>query len=430
MAEQLQASSANNGQSVEQSMEQWTAQLANSGDMNSLLGNDPSPKTDDAVFKVPLLPARLTKPQTIERALFDIMASQRYTLIQSPQPSQPTPLNLTSPKPAMASSSAPQKPTPMTNQLFSSILGDADLSKKPVAIQRLKIKAPELTPVPGNFPCFLPSSTDPDTHVLVERQFIVNLLNTYQNKEVGIRKDEEIKELKEKLDASQKELGSVKAKLQEVLEERRSDEKKEEENGIQKFCRSQMEGLGREAYSRMLAQFEDVSNKTLEIFNRESHFAQPISIAMSDSGCNYYPVDPAAFLKGLRSTTPLTQEELKTDSEKNAGLQLMAEVQSPVAENNNQVEPRPAPQPEAPPAPQNLNGGQQLLHQIFRAVMMSPPPATMLSTLNALSPMEFIFMAQQAIQESQNGVAPAASGSVESSGDNNNGNSANGSEQV
>ncbi|CAL2031903.1 unnamed protein product [Caenorhabditis brenneri] len=285
MAHQAQASSANNGQSLEQSMDQWTAQLTNSmsGDITSLLGNEHSPKTNDAVFKVPLLPSRLTKPQTIEKALSEIMASQQYTVIQSPHSSQPAPLNLTSPEPTMTTPSAPQKPTPlnltspsatknlvpMTSQLFSSILGDADLSKKPVAIQRLKIKAPELTPVPGNFPCFLPSSTDPDTHVLVERQFIVNLLNTYQNKEVGIRKDEEIKELKEKLEASQKELGSVKTKLQEVLVERRSDEKKEEEeNGIQTFCRGQMERLGREAYSRMLAQFEDVSNKTLEIFNR------------------------------------------------------------------------------------------------------------------------------------------------------------------
>ncbi|EGT50521.1 hypothetical protein CAEBREN_07598 [Caenorhabditis brenneri] len=380
MAHQVQASSANNGQSLEQSMDEWTAQLGNSmsGDINSLLESDHSPKTDDAVFKVPLLPARLTKPQTIEKALSDIIAFQPYSVIQSPQPAQPTPLNLTSPKPTMtspsalqtptplnlASTSAPQNPVPMTTQLFSAILGDTDLGKKPVPIQRLRIKAPELTPVPGNFPIFLPSPADPDTHVLVEQQFLVNLLNTYQNKEVGIRKDEEIKELKEKLAASQKELGSVKAKLQEVLEERRSDDKKEEENGIQKFCQSQMERLGREAYSRMLAQFEDMSNKTLEIFNRESHFAQPISIAMSDRGCNYFPVDPAAFLKELRSPMQLTQEDLK--NKKNANLQLMAEVQSPVVENNNQVEPRPAPQPVAPPAQQNLDEGQQLVHQIFR----------------------------------------------------------------
>ncbi|CAL2031902.1 unnamed protein product [Caenorhabditis brenneri] len=131
---------------------------------------------------------------------------------------------------------------------------------------------------------------------------------------------------------------------------------------------------------------------------------------MSDRGCNYYPVDPAAFLEGLRSPTPLTQEDLK--NEENVSRQVDA------------------PQPVAPPAQQNLDERQQLVHQIFRTVMMSPPPATMLPILNALSPMEFILMAQQAIQESQNGVAQAASGSIESSGNNTSTNPANGDHQV
>ncbi|EGT32926.1 hypothetical protein CAEBREN_03404 [Caenorhabditis brenneri] len=150
------------------------------------------------------------------------------------------------------------------------------------------------------------------------------------------------------------------------------------------------------------------------------HFVYPQNQDFTFGSGNFAPLSPALSAMSLPIGVDQGAQQQAAEiasAQTRMEVSLWGDNQTEVCQNFlfSGIE-SPAPQLAASSAPQNLDAGQQLLHQISRTAMMSPIPATMFSVFNAMSPYEFMLMTQQEIQMHQNKMVPT-SGSERSSGD-------------